>query len=73
MCTASASPIELVTKLREIGCTIERSPIADYFSVGVPKTVSMEMIDGILSGPTRDERIAVAYPSFRHATELGSD
>ena len=66
MCSASTSPDGLITILKDNGCTVERSPITDYFSVSVPASVPFALIDGILTHPTIDEAIAVAYPSFRH-------
>jgi hypothetical protein len=52
--------------LRSLGCTVAGLPSAGSYSVNVPENVPISSVDAILEN-LDPERVAIAYPSLRHA------
>lgn len=56
---------DALAKLREVGCNTVGLQAAGCYSIDVPGTISMEIVDSILA-VLDDNAVAVAFPSMRH-------
>lgn len=58
----------VLEKLEEYGCQAIRLPQAGCYSVDVPESLDIKIVDEVL-GTLDSDKVAVAYPSFRHHDE----
>jgi hypothetical protein len=54
--------------LRALGCSTASLPSAGSYSIHVPGDVSIASVDAVLKN-LDPEKVAIAYPSFRHPEE----
>jgi hypothetical protein len=58
-------------RLRSLGCSTAKLPSAGSYSIDVPGDVSISDVDAVLA--TLDStKVAIAYPSFRHAERINA-
>jgi hypothetical protein len=56
----------VLEKLQSVGCRTVSLPSAGSHAIDVPEDVSIDLVDAVL-GELDSAKVAVAYPSFRHA------
>jgi hypothetical protein len=62
----------VLERVHALGCKSSRAPRFGSYAIDVPPEISIGSVDAVL-GSLDDERVAVAYPSFRHSEPSSRD